>query len=141
MNENITLNLTDLANGAVQEKLVHAVEKVANNILDPNTDAKKARKITLGLTFKPNENRDTINLDVDVKESLAPEISVATTVLVGRDDKGKTVAKELKSGVAGQEYFDPEDSTLKHDDGEPVTDDAPTNEPIDFRKAQQGKAN
>lgn len=133
MTKELALNLTDLANGAVQEKLNYAIVQVAENILDLNTDAKKARKVTITLSMKPNENRDTVALDTDVKTTLAPQVSVASTLLVGRE-KGKPVVNELKSGVKGQEYFDPEDSTLKHDTGEPVT-----NAPIDFRSLKTAK--
>lgn len=36
-----------------------------------------------------------------------------------------TAVAELKSGVPGQTYFDPEDSTQKTDIGEPIDDVEP----------------
>lgn len=40
----INVELSELANGAIQEKLDHALKDVMTNILDPNTEAKKKRK-------------------------------------------------------------------------------------------------
>jgi len=37
------LDFSALAGGAVQEKLQYALNEVAENISDPNTDAKKTR--------------------------------------------------------------------------------------------------
>lgn len=47
MKQGINMNLEDLANGAIKEKLQRAYTEVANNILDPNTDPNKARKVTI----------------------------------------------------------------------------------------------
>lgn len=80
----INVELSELANGAIQEKLDHALKDVMTNILDPNTEAKKKRKITITLTMEPGENRDTLTLDAQVKATLVPEDSATTTVLVGR---------------------------------------------------------
>ncbi len=42
--DKLNLNLNELADGAIKEKLTKALAQVANNILDPNTDQSKARK-------------------------------------------------------------------------------------------------
>lgn len=47
------INLETFANGAFAEQVNRAMEEVAQNIQNPNTDAKKARKITITLTVKP----------------------------------------------------------------------------------------
>ena len=49
------LTLANLCDGAVQEKVDRALEKVSNNILDPNTEPGKKRSITLKITLKPKE--------------------------------------------------------------------------------------
>jgi hypothetical protein len=41
-----TLSFATLAGGGVEEKLQYALSEVAANIADPNTDAKKSRRIT-----------------------------------------------------------------------------------------------
>lgn len=136
MVSNININLEDLANGAVKEKLSHALAEVANNIMDQNTDATKARKVTLVISMKPDEMREVISTTVDVKTTLTPEVGVGTTLLVGKD-KGQPVINELKSGIRGQEYID-DNGELRHDTGELVDEDKKS-DPIDFRKAKNAK--
>ena len=53
-----TLTLENLGNGAAVELFDEALEKVLKNIMDPNTDPKAERSITMKVTFKPDENRD-----------------------------------------------------------------------------------
>ncbi|MQS52147.1 hypothetical protein [Companilactobacillus mishanensis] len=117
----INFNLSEIADGAAQEKFAKELKEVCNNILDLNTEAKTKRKITMDLTFVPNDTRDAIDTVVSVKSRLAPQIGVSTTMLLGRnEDTGMMAANELKSGVPGQTYFDDKDSTLKTDTGKPV---------------------
>lgn len=119
--ELINFNLSEIAEGGLQEKFTKELKKLSENILDPNTDAKAKRKINIGLTYKPNDNRDAIDVMVEVKSTLAPQVGVTTTMLVGRDENtGMLAANELKSGTPGQTYFDPDDETLKDDVGKPV---------------------
>lgn len=41
----INFDLSEIADGGVQVKLNRALQKVAENVLDPNTDPKKKRKV------------------------------------------------------------------------------------------------
>lgn len=134
MKKEINVNLAELANGGLQEKVDLEIEKIVKNILDLNTESKKARKLNIGIEFKPaDEQRNTINTTIQVKSTLAPQVGVATTLLVGKDTKNnKIVANELKSGAVGQTYFDETDSTLKDDTGNPI--DTDNSHVIDFRK-------
>ena len=50
------LTLATIGGGAVQERVDRALEKVARNIMDPNTDPGKKRVITLKITMKPDED-------------------------------------------------------------------------------------
>lgn len=114
-------DLSKIADGGAQEKFTTELQKVADNILDLNTESKTKRKVTIDLTFIPNVKRDTVDVVVDVKSKLAPQVGVTTTMLLGRDmDTGMTALAELKSGVPGQTYFDPDDSVQKTDTGKPI---------------------
>lgn len=93
--KNELINFATLAGGGVQEKLQYALSEVADNIADPNTDAKKTRKITMTLTMKPNEQRTIANLEVDVKTSLAAPVGISTTLMIDRDDQGRAIASEI----------------------------------------------
>ncbi|WP_433958795.1 replication terminator protein [Cytobacillus horneckiae] len=120
MQKKIDLPLSALANGAIQEKLDYELEKLFNNIHDPNTKAEDKRAITIKLEFSPDENRQTVKVNTNISLKLANVRDVATTVLTGRDiANGKIEAKELKSGTPGQMYFD-DDLTQKTDVGIPI---------------------
>lgn len=138
----IGLDLSHIADGGLQEKLDNELEKVFDNILDLNTEAKAKRKITITLTMSSNEERTVVDTIMDVKSKLAPQNGVATTILVGRDyDTGKVHANELKSTVPGQMYFD-ENGEIFTDIGQPVDEieQQPTAKPdiIDFNKKKVG---
>ncbi len=51
-------DLSRLMGGAVQERWEDALGRMTRNILDPNTEPRRARKITMVLTIKPTESRD-----------------------------------------------------------------------------------
>lgn len=116
--KSINFDLSSIAEGGLQEKVDRALANVTKNIMDLNTDAKKKRKVTINITLAPNDNRDMVDVITDVKTTLAPEVGVSTTLLVGEDD-GIPVANELKSGAVGQTYID-DDGTQRTDTGESV---------------------
>lgn len=118
MDKTIKLDLSAIGEGGLQEKVDKELEKVFDNILDPNTDTKTARKLTITLTMKPDDTRQTVATSMEVKSTLAPQTGVATTVLVGQKD-GKVYANELKSSIPGQMYFD-EKGEVRTDIGQPV---------------------
>ena len=116
----IDLPLSDLANGAIQEKLDGELIKVFDNIHDPNTKAEDKRTVTIKLDFVPDENRQTVKVNSNISIKLANVKDVSTTVLTGKDlTNGKIEAKELKSNIPGQTYFD-EDLVPKTDIGVPI---------------------
>ncbi|VTT01419.1 hypothetical protein [Streptococcus dysgalactiae] len=137
MDKTIKLDLSAIGEGGLQEKVDKELEKVFDNILDPNTDIKTKRKLTITLTMVPDETREVVSTSMEVKSSLAPQTGVATTVLVGQKD-GKVYANELKSKIPGQTYFD-EQATLRTDIGQPIDDlERGINEDvIDFNKQKK----
>lgn len=118
--QTINFDLSEVADGGVQVKLNRALKQVADNILDPNTDATKKRKVQINISIAPNEKRDASDVTVEVKTTLAPEVGIPTTMLLGRDIKGEVHVNELKSGVKGQEYIDTNTGEIKTDTGESV---------------------
>lgn len=120
MSKEIELNLSKLADGAIQEKLNGELQKLFKNIHDPNTNAKDKRAITIKLEFAPDDNRQVINLNSSFTTKLAPVRDFDTTVLTGKDmENGTIAARELKSDAPGQTYFDDE-GVQKTDTGEPI---------------------
>ena len=103
------MTMATLCSGAVQEKVDRALRAVADNILDPNTDARKKRSITLKITFVPNEDdREDITVLVDVAKSLAPDAGVKTQLFVAKDlETGAITVQEHQRGeIKGQLSFD-----------------------------------
>lgn len=92
------IDLEDYANGALSERVNMAFVDVARNILDVNTKADEKRVITCTLTFKPAKNRQTAEVDIQVKTKLASPDSVQTAMLMGKDLRtGKVEATELST--------------------------------------------
>ena len=118
-NKAIDLQLSQLANGAIQEKLDYELQKIFENIHDPNTAPQDKRTVTIKLEFVPDENRQTIKVNSTISIKLANVKDVSTTVLTGKDlTSGKIEARELKSNIPGQTYFD--DEGIKSDVGVPI---------------------
>lgn len=139
MSKEIELNLSELANGAIQEKLNGELEKVFENIHDPNTKATAKRSVIIKLDFKPDEKRQVISFESDFSTKSAPVTGVSTTILTGKDiGTGKIEARELVSEVPGQTFIDPEDGQPKTDVGQPIDviekEEAAKNQVIDLQK-------
>lgn len=103
------LSLATLCGGALQEKVDRALRKVAENILDPNTDPEKKRSITVKLVFKPSpEDTEDVALSTEISVSLAPEVGASTNIFVSKDlaSGGVTVMEHHKGVIRGQISFD-----------------------------------
>lgn len=94
-------SLDKLMSGAVSERFSDELKRVLENVLDPNTDAKKARKVQLTVTIKPNEKRNVANFSVEAKSTLAPPVPVATSVYIGKDKNGQVIAEEVTKEIPG----------------------------------------
>ena len=128
---NIDFNISELAEGAVQEKIDQEVRKIVANILDVNTAFKPSRKLIIDVEFSSDSTRQVIETNVTVKSKIQPSESVSTLMMAGRNDAGYIQAAELKSSAPGQMFFDANDSTLKTDIGVPV-DEIEDGAVIDF---------
>ena len=60
-------SVLDMAMGAIAEITDYEVNRVVANIMDPNTSATAKRKITITLTFAPDDYRQQIGLDAQAK--------------------------------------------------------------------------
>lgn len=97
------INFNEFANGALAEQLNTELVKVLENIADPNTEARDARKVTLTLTFKPDEAREFSSVDIKTQAKLASPKPLSTKMLIDKDLKtGKVVGAEYKKQVPGQ---------------------------------------
>ena len=139
------VNLETFAGGALQEKFDDAMEKVLQNMTDPNTPWKNKRKITVEVTFEQNEDRDDSSVNVSVIPKLAAVKPVETRMAIGRDlATGKCYAEEYGNTVRGQMSFNdlqrPEDVVVDGKTVDPETGEIKdgTTQVVDFRAVKQG---
>lgn len=78
-------NLETFAGGELSRQINRDIEAVMRNVVDPNTDVKAKRKITVTIEFKPNEQRNFITTNVNSKPTLAPALGAITALGVQQD--------------------------------------------------------
>lgn len=123
------IDLNTFAGGALAEKVNIEVQKVLDNIADPNTDHKKARKVQVNITLKANEKRNLANVIVDTKSTLVPAVGVETELIIDYTTDGQVTGAELKSGIPGQSYIDTNGEILD-DKGLPLAAEEPVNKKV-----------
>ncbi len=137
------INLEQFAGGKLSVQLNKALEKITENIQDPNTDAQKIRKINVSISFRPNDERNFAATTVETKLSLAPELGATTALSMGRDLRtGEVEAVEIFNQIPGQmnvhDVIDQEeDETPKAFDPDTGEIYEPSSKVIDLRKAKQ----
>lgn len=137
------IDLEQFAGGKLSVQLNKALEKITENVQDPNTDAQKVRKINVSISFRPNDERNFVATTVETKLSLAPELGATTALSMGRDLRtGEVEAVEIFNQIPGQMNVDDvidqeEDETPKAFDPDTGEIYEPSNKVIDLRKAKQ----
>ena len=92
--EDQELSLLNLMGGAAIERFDREFTKVVKNVMDPNTDPKAARTVTLTVTVKPNDDRQIGNLIIDCKAKVASARSLKTAIAMGTEG-ARAVAREI----------------------------------------------
>ena len=137
------INLEQFAGGKLSVQLNKELEKITENVQDPNTDAQKVRKINVSISLRPNDERNFVSTTVETKLSLAPELGATTALSMGRDLRtGEVEAIEIFNQIPGQmsvnDVIDQEEEepqkAFDPDTGEIYE---PSNKVIDLRKAKQ----
>lgn len=114
------VDLSNFAEGALQEKFDKEFQKILGNIQDPNTEWKKPRKLVMELTFKTDEDRELSMVNILVKSTLALSKDTTSRILIGMDGKGGYLANELKTQVPGQQRMRVDTETGEVIDKEPA---------------------
>lgn len=116
----IELPLDQMVGGGFAEKLQSEIEKVFENIHDPNTKAGDKRVVTAKFTFTPDEDREIVQLGMDFTTKLAAVEGLSTKIISEKDLVSNTIgAYEFMSNQRGQTYID-ENGEVRTDSGEPV---------------------
>lgn len=108
------LKLSDLMNGGLEEKVNRELTKVIENVLDPNTEATKAREINIKIKIVPWEDRSKCNMNAEVKSKLQPGKKIDTIIYVGETANGFEAA-EAGSSNPYQRKFDVETGEITDD--------------------------
>lgn len=114
------IDLNTFANGALSERANEELQKILENIADPNTDAKIKRKLTITITLKADNKRDVILTNVIAKSTLAPAEPIEAKILMDLDNDGKVTGAELKSGIKGQTFVDIATGEILDDKGSKI---------------------
>lgn len=131
------INLETFANGAFTAQVNRAIEEVTKNIQDPNTDATAARKITVTIGFKPNQDRTLAPIGIQSKTTLAPALGEVQAAEIGNQIPGQMSMDDMSHG--------PEASTVQTIDGKAVDTETGEilgsqdagNKVVDLRKARE----
>lgn len=101
------LRLEEFMGGALQERANAAMQRVLENMRDPNTPYKVKRGITIKIGFTQNEDRDDAVVEMSVEPRLAPASPVRTMMAIGKDlETGEVYAEEYGKQIRGQMSLD-----------------------------------
>lgn len=108
MNENMNtgevqeINIFEMMDGALGERVSYELGKVMRNCKDLNTEAKKTRTLTVEFALMPNETRNTIAVRASVKSKLAPVKALDGALMLGGTDT-EPMLMEYKPQIPGQQ--------------------------------------
>jgi len=131
-NVGVTVDVNTLAGGALLERLNIELQRLAENIADPNTKADAVRAVIVEIKVKPDETRTVAVSEISVKSKLAPPRGIPTKFIVDRDKNGKAVIAELKSGVKDQLMID-DDGDLADDRGRKINPPEDSGKVVKFK--------
>ena len=73
------LSIATLRRGAAIELVDDALERILENINDPNTDAEEMRRVTLTVKVKPDRKREMMGIEVSISSKLAQPVAFSGT--------------------------------------------------------------
>lgn len=97
MLEGEVLSVSTLHGGAAIEAVDIELNNVLQNIMDPNTESDKMRKVVLEIKIKPNKERNIGQVLFQAKSQLAPAEALETQILIDKDRAGRAMASEFKT--------------------------------------------
>jgi hypothetical protein len=90
---NDRVSLATLGNGAAVEMFDAELQRILDNIIDPNTKPTAIRSATLTVKIKPDEDREWGSVDIQACSKLASVQAYPTQIIIGKQN-GKGVATE-----------------------------------------------
>lgn len=104
--ENSKTSILEMARGAIMERADYEVRRVIDNIMDVNTKATEKRKITITVEFKPDDERQVIQVSAHAKSALASTNPISTSLYVAADFNGEMQVVEMVPQIPGQTAMD-----------------------------------
>lgn len=93
--EVVLVALGNIADGAAEELWQDALQKVLDNIEDPNTDEKAKREIVMRFTITPDGDRRHAKVAVGCTTKLCGVQAIKARLLIGKH-LGRMVAREAE---------------------------------------------
>lgn len=87
------LSIATMKGGAVVEQFDEAIQRLLENIVDPNTKAKAGRTVTLKVTFSPDEERELCGVVANVTTKMAPAAEIVGRCWVAHTRDGVVAAE------------------------------------------------
>ena len=118
-------NLEDFAGGKLSAQINKALEKVTENVQDPNTDAEKVRKITVTIAFKPNAERNYVAMGKDIRTGQVECVEIMNQIpgQMSVDEVAEETKEEAEEPI---QAFDPDTGEIYE----------PSNNVVDLRARQ-----
>ena len=98
------IKIDTIGGGALAEKFDVELERILENILDPNTASNAVREMNLKIKFCPTANRTLGSLKIESSSKLAPDVSYVTQAFFGQVN-GKFVCNEHNPNQVTMEEF------------------------------------
>lgn len=99
------ISLVNIGKGAALDLFNMELQRVLENIRNPNTDWKKVRKVVISVSIKPDETRDSGQVTLEASSTLAAATRpFKTNIFMGEEARGEHVAYE--SNPKQQGLFD-----------------------------------
>ena len=96
-------SILEMSQGAILERVDYEMQKVIDNILDPNTKPDAKRKLTVTLTLTPSADRKTITVNTTAKSTLVATDAITTGLFITNNPvNGEMVVAEMVPQIPGQ---------------------------------------
>lgn len=98
-----TKSILEMCQGAILERANYEMERIIDNVLDPNTKPNAKRKLTITLELIPSSDRKQITVNATAKCTLVPTEPVTTGLFItSQPGTGEMVVAELVPQIPGQ---------------------------------------
>ena len=92
--------MENLNKRSIKERADYEMTRVVEKILDPNTSATAARKITITLTLKSDDTRQNIAVSCVAKSTLAATNPVTTSLYVADEESIVEMVPQIPGQLA-----------------------------------------